>query len=184
MHREQKDIRNKAKRRLMFSTGNDYYFYTYNTFIYLQYSKITGKKKMKDYKKLSFLIDFISDSDLIRILEFYKDSNKSLSSVDRSRLYSAYTNGLLRRTEIEKLCHIWQKTNMLRFEMNNDSTTSLWLNREEEILESLFDEQMFHQEIENTKKLNKVIPRVSSMKLETLLDRLFKNYGIEEWAIL
>ena len=87
------------KKRLMYIQSEDFYFLTYNTVILLYtLDCINGVRYMKDYRKISFLMDFISNPYYTSFLD-----RETLSNSDIRELTRLYSNGILRLKDINKL---------------------------------------------------------------------------------
>ena len=92
---------NNVKKSLMFATGDDLYFVTYNILLMLKVLKCNGNpRKFTDFKKIAFLISFISNDNLISIVN---SDFTLLSKPDHLLLSKAYSDGLMRISQVKKV---------------------------------------------------------------------------------
>jgi hypothetical protein len=170
------------KKRLMFIKGEDFYFLTYNIIILLKVLGCTSHDKtFKDYRKLAFLVDFSSDWSLLNILRSYP-SGRYINYRDKEMLTRSYSSGLVRINEILKLLFALEKQGLIGIEKNTvNSQLDVFL-KKEALPASLFEHNIFKLELDNTEMLKRVVPRLSVIKLETLLSSMYYNYGITKWV--
>lgn len=182
MNKESNNI--EVKKRLMFVKGEDYYYLTYNIFFILHnlgcYS--CDNRKFRDYRKLAFLIEYISDYNLINILE-NRNHGQSLNAIDKELLTRTYTSGMIRQGQLIRLLFTLEKKNFIVLEKDGGQNTVNICLSKEGIPEDLFNSDIFKPETSNMKTLKKHISRLNQLTLETLLSKLFDNYGIKRWAI-
>jgi hypothetical protein len=171
------------KKRIMFIKGEDYYFLTYNILILLKtLDCFENTKKFRDYRKISYLIDFISDSNLINILERYEQTF-SLNFLDKELLTRAYSNGMIRSSQILRLLFSLEKKGLIILERDSDDNELLdFYLKKENYPVDFFSNEIFNIEFQNANKLKQIVKRLSVLKFETVLDKLFKKYGISIWA--
>lgn len=169
----------KDKKRMFFLTGEDYYFYTYNIFIILLVLKCE-KKAFKDHRKLAFMVDFCSGGEYSRILEFAVDQ-VSIKNSDINKLAEEYSTGYCRITEITRLLLALEKRGMIEIEK---PISGLYLNvklNDDKKAKTFFDSKYFEREFENIKLFKQFMPRVSSIKFETFLEKLYQSNGVSTW---
>jgi hypothetical protein len=168
------------KKKIMFSKGDDFYYLSYNILLILHGLECyCGKRIFRDYRKLAFLVDFISDRSLAETINSRKTK---LNPNDREQFVRAYGNGLLRMNEIIKLLFTLEKKGIvsLNKEIGKD-TIDVCLNKEN-ITIGFFDHDLFSFELNNLSILKDNIPKSNILTLDTLLTRLFNKYGIITWA--
>ncbi|WP_176719433.1 hypothetical protein [Rhodohalobacter halophilus] len=171
------------KKRLMFVKGEDFYFMSYNTFLLLDILNCKSSDKVfKDYKKLSFLIDFVSNPLLTEILSNSK-SKHNLSIYDKELLNEAYGNGVTRMAHFKRLLFSLEKKEFIGLVKNQKrNTIDIYLNPEGDI-NFLRNEEIFYIERKNAEIVKSSIPRLTILKLENVLSNLFNNFGITTWPI-
>lgn len=178
------DMDKNIKKRLMFIKGEDYYFITYNLLLLLNELKCWSNNGsvFKDIRKLSFLIEFIADENLIAILEKYEDKS-DLSRFDKERLNKAYSNGLLRLESMNRLLFSLEKKNIVELSQNSSRTAiDITLNNNPSV-KRFIREDLFELEKNNAKRLRSTIGYLTRLTLENMLIKLFSNYGISTWPI-
>lgn len=173
--------KNIAKRRLMFTKGDDLYFITYNILLILYTLKKTSEQqKFKDHRKLAFLIGFVSNNKLIKINKRLKESNR-INISDKELLLKSYAQGRMLIRTITRVLLTLENRGFLGLEKDaKKNHINLWL-KTESIKKDFLMSPQFVYERENIKSLKKLIPRISSSNLTTVLDKLFVNIKI--WDI-
>ena len=168
-----------AKKRIMYLSGEDFYLYCYSIFIILDSLSCCNEKYFRDYRKLAFLIDLINEDILVYIV--CVAGNKNIGSKDRQSLFDSYSAGLTKRSETLKLIFVLEKKGYLTLKRGASNEIDLTLNKE--LLPNDFvNSQLFKNDRENIKKLSKKIKRLGSLKLDTMLDRIFSDNGIKTWG--
>lgn len=170
-----------AKKRIMFSPREDFYFATYSMLVLLDSLGLRDGRFLKDYRKLAFLTEFVNDDNLIYIIE--KDQERELSRIDREYLFKSYTNGLSRRSETLKILFRLEKSDLLTLRKGNiDSLVDVSLLREN-IPPDLLNKELFGKEYGNAKRLSVAIQRLSALTLNTMLSKIYEERGIKTWAL-
>lgn len=175
---------NENKKKLMFVTGEDFYFLTYNILLLLKELKCNGQtRKFKDYRKLAFLIDFISDSDLIKILRKYQEKGFIYNDDDKELMITAWSNGLVRTKLLARLLYALEQRDLVGLEKDSKrQTITVWYKKNLKT-SKFFKENVFSIEQQNAKSLSKLIQRLSSITFDTLENKLFIQYGINTHGI-
>lgn len=175
-------MKNKQiKKNLMYLSGEDFYLFSYAIFIALESLSCNNGRYFSDYRKLAFLIEFIKDKKLNYIIS--NSSEKPLNPVDKVYLSNSYSVGLSRRSEILKLLFTLEKKNYVILEKGNTkSLVNISLNKEA-IPEGFFNKEIFIEEYRNMDCFSKCVQRLSILKLETMLDRVYGENGISTWAV-
>ena len=162
----------------MFVKGEDFYYLTYNIIAALS---ILGcyddERKFKDHRKLAFLVDFVSDHHLVSIVKRNKD-HANLSSLDRELLTRSYSTGLIRQNQIIRLLFILESRGIVSLEKNPNGQIDISLKSDKK---DFFDKEIFVTEFQNMFLLKTNIARLSNLNLESMLNRLYDNYGIRRW---
>jgi hypothetical protein len=173
----------ELKKRLMFVKGDDYYYLTYNIIIILQNLDCYYKQRIfRDYRKLSFLIEFVSDYNLINIINNKKNLN-SINIIDRELLTRAYSNGLLRKGQLLRLLFTLEKKDYIILEKENNSNIINVSLNEKSLPKNIFRTEHFEAETNNLVILKGNIQRINRISLDTLLTKLFVNFGVKTWAV-
>lgn len=167
------------KKRLMYIQSEDFYFLTYNTIIFLKtLDCINGSRHLKDYRKISFLMDFISNPYYVSYLD-----KEILSSSDLRELTRLYSNGILRLKELNKLYYTLDSRKIITLsKKENSDVFDISLNIEN-VADEFLDEELFEIEIENSKVIKSRIKRLSSISLDSLKEKLFIDKGVKAWQL-
>lgn len=168
-----------TKKRMMFIMSEDYNFLAYNIFIILNGLGCTkGKSSLKDHRKLSFIIDFVSDHKLIDIIEKRLNNPKlKLNEIDRDILNQSYTNSLLRLKTINQLIYTLSSEELI--EVTNKKLDKLSISLIKESLDKdFFKGSMFKIERDNLKRLKTIVQRITIIDITNLLTSLYYKHGI------
>jgi len=166
-------INNKkfAKKRLMFIQKEDYNFLTYNFLILLnELNCINYDKRFSDFRRIAYLIEFIS-------------SNIELDSFDQIELSNIYLRAQLKKKLLSHLMITLKNKGYLEISLNKTHRTlDVWINRET-IPTDFFDKNLFINEIKNITKIRKVAKVTAKQKLKTMIDKLYSDKGVLTWEI-
>lgn len=168
----------------MFVTGEDFYFLTYNILLLLKELKCNGQpRKFKDYRKLAFLIDFVSNRDLIKILKTYTSKGFIQNNEDREAMVNAWSNGLIRVKLLARLLYSLEQKGLIGMEKDaTRNSVTVWYN-DNERTEKFFKENLFENEKQNAKSLVGIIKRLSNITFESFQEKTFIQYGINTHGI-
>ena len=167
------------KKRMMFIKGEDYNFLTYNIFIILNgLGCVDGKSSLKDHRKLSFLIDFVSNNKLIDIIEEnLKNENYLINEIDRDLLNQSFTNSLLRIKTINQLIFTLTNENYLLITGKKLDKLNITLNKGD-ISKDFFRGKVFAIERNNLKRLKSIVQRISVIDISNMLSELYYKHGV------
>lgn len=179
-----KNERIEIKKRLMFLKADDFYYITYNIFILLNELKCYGNTRVfKDYKKLAYLLDFVSDKSLVDILHNYCEPESKPNASDKQVLYKIYSDGAGRINQLMRLLFALEKHGYVHLEKDKkNSNINIWIDKDS-IPNSFFDSGIYYNEVENSKRLKNIIPRLSSLTLKILVQKIFDENGVRTWDV-
>ncbi|MBD9667090.1 hypothetical protein IB278_24220 [Variovorax sp. VRV01] len=170
----------KNKRPLFFISGEDFYFVAYSILLVLQYLGGSARR-VKDHRKIAYLIQFLGDSRLIDLLERTQGVGVA-NAIDRELLFSSYTSAELHKREVFKIIFSMERRGFLRMQ-RTDSPEMLDITLiSDGVPQGFFESDSFTDERANAEKLRKLVPRLSLLTFESLLDRLYKDRGVRVWA--
>ncbi len=171
----------EVKKRMMYTSGEDFYLFSYAIFITLDSLNCKNEKYFKDYRKLAFLIEFIKDNKLNYIIS--NASKKTMNPIDKEYLFNSYSVGLSRRSEVLKLLFTLEKKGYVSLEKGNTkSLVNVSLNKDG-IPDEFLNKEVFMKEYKNIKFFQSYIKRLSTLNLNTMLDRVYGKNGINTWAV-
>jgi hypothetical protein len=163
--------RKSAKKRMMFIQREDYNFLTYNFLILLnELNCMSEDKKFNDFRKIAYLIEFISN-------------NIDIEDYTEIELSNIYLRAQLKKKLLSHLIITLKNKQYLDISLNTTHRTlDVWINKEK-IPEDFFNNKYFSQEISNIQKLKKFAKVSSKQKLKTMIDNLYTNRGVLTWEI-
>lgn len=171
----------RDKRPLYFISGEDFYFVAYSILLTLEMLGGTAKR-VKDHRKIAYLIQFVSDSRLIDILD-RTQGLRSANPVDRELLFSSYTNAELHKREVYKILFSLRRRGFVSIE-RTDTAEILDVSLVAAALpQDFLRSEYFDNERANAVQLKQIIQRISTLTFETLLERLYKDRGVRVWAV-
>jgi hypothetical protein len=164
------------KKRLMFLIDEDFYFLVYNILIFLDETGCVDENKpFNDLRKFSFLIDFISNSGTLSIL-----NREKISGVDRQELNMSYARGSSRTPILNRILFTLEKRGILKVVKTDNQIISFYLQRGANV-DLLLKSESFTQERMNSKELMGFIPRLRTSTLKYLMDRIYQERGVYIW---
>jgi len=171
----------RDKRPLYFISGEDFYFFAYSILLTLE--MLGGAaKRIKDHRKIAYLIQFVSDSRLVDILD-RTQGLRFVNPVDRELLFSSYTNAELHKREVYKILFSLRRKGFLSIE-RTDTAEILDVSLVASALPRDFlNSEYFEKERANAAQLKQIVQRISMLTFETLLERLYKDRGVGVWAV-
>ena len=160
-----------AKKRMMFIQKEDYNFLTYNILILLNELNCNSKdKKFNDFRKIAYLVEFIS-------------SNIKIDDYKKVELSNIYLRAQLKKKLLSHLIITLKNKNYLEISLNTTHRTlDIWINKKN-IPSDFFNSEYFNQEISNIQKLRKFAKIASKQKLKTMIDNLYTNRGVHTWEV-
>lgn len=162
--------KNSAKKRMMFIQKEDYNFLTYNILLLLKELNATKENRFRDFRKIAYLIHFIS-------------FNPNFNAYEKNELSSIYSKAQLKKQLISHLLVILKNKNYIGVSINiRHQSFDLWLN-EENIPTDFFDPQLFKKEISNIKSLKSMISKLKIITVKNLVDTIFTSKNIITWEI-
>lgn len=161
----------EAKKRIMFIQKEDYNFLTYNLLLLLKHLGATSKEsKFQDYRKISYLIQFIS-------------TQSDFSNFSKEELALIYSKSHLKKQLLSHLILILKNKEFISVDVNyNRNSLDIWIN-EENIPDNFFDKTFFKKEIENIKVLKFELPRLKVLTLKNVVDTIFTNNKVITWEV-
>ena len=172
----------RLKKRMMFAKGDDFYFIAYNILLLLSdLGCDSANKVFKDYRKLSFLVDFISDPLLVGIVAESREAGVLPSSTDKHELSLAYSRGASRQHLVMRLICALETRGLLGIERGNQREGFDVFLHKDRLPGDFLNDELYEAERANIQTLRQLYPQVRMMKLTTLLQQLFTANGVEVW---
>lgn len=163
--------RKSAKKRMMFIQREDYNFLTYNFLILLnELNCVSENKKFNDFRKIAYLVEFISN-------------NIAIEEYTEIELSNIYLRAQLKKKLLSHLIITLKNKQYLEISLNTTHRTlDVWINKEK-IPDDFFNSEYFSQEVLNIQKLKKFAKISSRQTLKTMIDKLYNERGVLTWEI-
>ncbi|PQY53936.1 hypothetical protein [Cronobacter sakazakii] len=167
-------------KRISFVSGEDFYFLTYLIIICIKEFS-TKKMIFKDHRKLTYLMQLVSNSIAVNIL--IENYNKNtLKPFDKEFLFDVYVRASLHQREVYKIIRSLEKNGFITL-INTDKVDCYNLeviNKDK--LNDFFNTDIFDTELNNATMLKTHFKSINTLGLEGLIDKFFTNYGLNLWA--
>ncbi len=168
----------EAKKRMMFIKGEDFYFLTYLIFIILDGYNCYGESYFKDYRKFSYIIDFVSDRRICRIL-----GKNKINEIEKNILFETYTNSVVRERLVRRILFSLEKRGYINLQRKkNSKTIDISIKKADEI-NALLNDDLFVSEIDNLNLFKSYVKRVGPMTSDRLVSEIYEKRGVSSWAI-
>lgn len=166
-------IRSKefAKKRLMFIQKEDYNYLAFNLLIILKKLDCTNEsKKFKDFKRIAYLIEFMTTTKDI----------KNYYSIELSNIY---LRAQLKKKLLSHLILILKNKGIIEVSANSKyRTLDIWINLDM-APKCFFDKEYFQREFANLEMIKTYTKLTKVSLIKTLVDDLFTNRGVSTWEI-
>lgn len=170
----------KNKRPLYFISGEDFYFVAYSILLVLEFLG-GSQKRVKDHRKLTYLIQFVSDSRLIDILSRTQQRTVA-NSLDREFLFSSFTNAELHKNEVFKILFSLERGRYISIQRTDVAEILDVTLVSGNLPKDFFASDHFDNERRNADELKKLVSRISMLTFDSLLERLYADRGVRVWA--
>jgi hypothetical protein len=161
-----------AKKRMMFIQREDYNFLAYNLLLVLYVLDCTDeKKRFKDFRKIAYIIDFISNGA----------DTRTYSNLE---LAQTYVNAqLIKMKLLSHLLIVLKNRKFIDVSMNDTHKTfDIWLNISN-IPNNFFDIEYFGAEIKNINEIKSKIRSFRGSTIKSVVDEFYTNKGVLTWVI-
>lgn len=173
------------KKRILFDKDKDACFLTYNILIILDFLGCYNfENGFVDYRKLSYLIDFVSSDILTNIIvKFAPPTTK-----EKIQLRNSYINASSRQNRIYLVLQALQQKGIINliFDKKDVFKNKLFIKEtKKDLVESIINKKYFKYEYENLKKFQdaKSIKGIRTYKFTTLLKQIYENNGVKVWEV-
>jgi hypothetical protein len=163
----------------MYLSGEDFYLYCYTVFVILDSLGCQDGKYFRDYRKLAFLTDIISDDKTVYVISH--SSGEKLNPKDYECLLNSYSNGLTRRSEILKLLFVLEKRGYVSLNRGKAHEINVTLTKEN-LPNDFLSSNVFDSESKNIKDISKKVGRLAALTLDTMLNKIYIENGVRTWV--
>jgi len=168
-------------RRLNHLVGEDFYFLSYSILLTLRILPSRGTA-FRDHRKLGHVVQFISDTRLLSVLDRNRDKPVD-NGVDRELLFAAYAKAEMLKRETYKLLLSMHGRGLVQAEPNSNLGVVDVTLKDDAIDEAFFEDRLFEQERTNARTLRALVPRLSTLTMETFLEKVYVKRGVRAWAL-
>lgn len=168
-----------TKKRLMYLSGEDIYLYCYSVFVILESLGCRDGKYFRDYRKLAFLTDIISNDKKVYVVTH--SLGEKPNPKDYECLLDSYSSGLTRKSEILKLLFTLEKRGYVGLNRGNAQEIDVTLIKGN-LPDDFFKSNIFDSELKNIKDISKKIKRLASLTQSTMLNKIYTENGVPTWA--
>ncbi len=168
-----------SKKRMMFILEEDYYFITIKILSILTALEC-DEKPFEDHRKLGIIFEFIKDEKNFNFLQKLLN-NKELDLFDNERAIKIFCESKLDVSVIKRVLFFLEKQEMLELSRNiKNSNINVTLKKDEKFIE-LVNEGILDDDLKRCRMVKKLIPRLRSLKLDTLQTKIFGYNEVEKW---
>ena len=168
-----------SKKRMMFILEEDYYFITIKILSVLKALEC-DKKPFEDYRKLGIIFEFVKSEDNINFLEKLI-CNRYDDIFDSERAIKIFCDSRLCVAVIKRILFFLDKKEMIeliRSKKNSNIDVKL---KNSAKLEELIDLGILDEDLKRCRKVKCLLPRIRSLKLETLQKKIFGYDEVSKW---
>lgn len=170
----------EIKKRIMFNKDSDYYFIAYNSILILdKLNCYEGKSNFCDYRKLIYILPFISDENRLKSVT----NNKKLSDDEIKMLEDIYINAKLREPILKSILFTLEKKGYLTLEKNNKRKSIDVRLNSNSIRKEFLNAEIFKVETQNINHFKVNFQRLSFINVDSLIERIFKEKGVIIWDV-
>lgn len=174
------EYNSNIKKRIMFNKDSDYYFIAYNTILILDnLNCYEGKSNFCDYRKLIYILPFISNEYLLKS----SLKNGVLSEHQISMLEDVFINAKLREPILKSILFTLEKKGLLILEKNNSRKCIDVRLIPNSLPKEFLSSEIFKIELDNVNSFKKHYKRLNYIGIDSLIEKLFKEKGVIIWDV-
>ncbi len=171
-----------ARKRLMFLTHEDFYFLAYNCIIIMKAMGCTQRKNaLKDLRKLSYMIDFATDSYLTESVCSSASRSAGIAPDTKQLLENAYFRSKERLPHVNRLLYAMAKRNYLCTFHESKSGISEGFLCTDSLPSELLASSLFTPELTNMSVFLGTFSRARTSTLDSFLENVFRKKGVKTW---
>lgn len=168
-----------SKKRMMFILEEDYYFITIKLLSILR-ALDCDKKPFEDYRKLGIILEAVKSEE--NIIFFQRLMNHSQQNIfDKEKTIKFFCDSRLNVSVIKRVLFFLEKQNMVEMTRSIKNSNIDVILKETEAFKSLIEMRILDEDLNRCLAVRKLIPRIRSLKLETLQNRVFGYDEVSKW---
>lgn len=167
------------KKRMMFILEEDYYFITIKLLSILK-ALDCDKKVFEDYRKLGIILEVIKNEENIiffQSLMYHREQN----IFDNEKAIRFFCDSRLNVSVIKRVLFFLEKQNMVEMTRSSKNSNIDVTLKESEAFNSLLEMKVLDDDFNRCLTVRKLIPKIRSIKLETLQNRVFGYDEVSKW---
>ena len=168
-----------SKKRMMFILEEDYYFITIKILAILK-ALDCDVKRFEDHRKLGIIFEFIKDEKNFAFLNKLL-KNDQLDLFDNEKAVRIFCESKLNISVIKRVLFFLEKQGMIELSRSKkNSNLDVCLKDTKEFTE-LINEGVLDSDLNRCMTIKKLIPRLKSLKLDTLQKKVFGYSEVTKW---
>jgi len=172
---------NKKVRKLNHLSGEDYYYMTYLIILCLDGFAAKTSRVFKDHRKLSYLIQIISDEKIADVIEGNIDSRIE-NPRDKDLIYSSYSKGTIHSKDVYKLILTMELKGFVEvIKTTSPEVIDVKINNKN-IPQDFFNKAIFEKELNSIAKIKNIHKTIARVSLKTFVEKLYTEKGLRVWV--
>lgn len=168
-----------SKKRMMFILEEDYYFITIKLLSILK-ALDCDIKPFEDYRKLGIIFEFVKSQENTEFLE--KLINQKEDNIfDNEKSIKIFCDSKLNVSVIKRVLFFLEKQDMIEMRKNPKNSNIDILLKINDKLTSLIETGLLEEDISRCLTIKKLLPRIRSLKLSTLQEKVFGYNEVTKW---
>lgn len=168
-----------SKKRMMFILEEDYYFITIKLLSILK-ALDCNKKPFEDYRKLGIVLEAIKSEENIRFLQKLIHHGQ-LNIFDNDKVIKFFCDSRLNVSIIKRVLFFLEKQNMVELTRSVKNSNIDVTLKESKAFNDLIEMKILDEDLNRCFTVRKLIPRIRSLKLETLQKKVFGYDEVSKW---
>lgn len=168
-----------SKKRMMFILEEDYYFITIKLLSILK-ALDCDKKPFEDYRKLGIALEAIKSEENIIFLQKLIHHSQ-LNIFDNDKAIKFFCDSRLNVSVIKRVLFFLEKQNMVELTRSIKNSNIDVTLKESEAFNNLIEMKILDEDLNRCFTVRKLIPRIRSLKLETLQKKVFGYDEVTKW---
>lgn len=167
------------KKRMMFILEEDYYFITIKLLSILK-ALDCDQKPFEDYRKLGIVLEAIKSEENIIFLQKLIHHSQ-LNIFDNDKAIKFFCDSRLNVSVIKRVLFFLEKQNMVELTRSIKNSNINVTLKESETFNNLIEMKILDEDLNRCFTVRKLIPRIRSLKLETLQKKVFGYDEVSKW---
>ena len=169
----------ESKKRMMFILEEDYYFITIKLLSILK-ALDCDKKPFEDCRKLGIVLEAIKSEENIIFLQKLIHHSQ-LNIFDNDKAIKFFCDSRLDVSVIKRVLFFLEKQNMVELTRSIKNSNINVTLKESEAFNNLIEMKILDEDLNRCFTVRKLIPRIRSLKLETLQKKVFGYDEVSKW---